>query len=316
MHKSKGPFRLLSYLLLICSIIAACAITIGCSNPEHPLEVDLSKRSALPPIKEEQAITYAYLPQYSHIISYARHNALIDYLQRSTGLEIKQVFPKSFDEHIRMVRLGEIDISFSNPIVYLQVAETGAKAFARIVESNGLPDFRGQIISRADNSKINSLRDCIGKKWIAVDPSSAGGYIFPLGLFAEHGILPSDFTEISFASGSGAQQEKVVHAVYSGLYDIGTIREGTLNVMRSDIDINTIKVLAHTPAYPSWVYAARKGLNPQVVKKIANAMFALDKTSPETASILYHAKISGIIPATDKDYNPVRELMKRLGGEL
>ena len=301
---------------LLLTLILLLLVIPACSEPEHPIKVDLSKTSPLPAKKEEKAITYAYLPQYAHIVSYTRHNALIDYLQKSTGYKIRQVFPKSFDEHIRMVRLGEIDISFSNPMVYVKLAESGAFAFARIVETSGHPDFRGQVITRTDNDQIKTITDCKGKSWIAVDPSSAGGFIFPLGLFEKNGLTLSDFKEVSFASGAGAQQEKVVHAVYAGNYDIGTIREGTLNVIRGDIDVNKIRILAHTRPYPSWVYAARKGLDQQIIKKIANAMFALDKNSPQTASILYRAKIAGIISAKDSDFDPVRSLMQRIGGEL
>ena len=38
-------------------------------------------------------------------------------------MNIKQVFPDTFDEHMRMVGQGKIDISFSNPFVYVGLAE-------------------------------------------------------------------------------------------------------------------------------------------------------------------------------------------------
>ncbi len=133
--------------------------------------------------QRQEAITYAYLPQYSHTISFQRHRALLQYLRQTTGLPLRQIFPDTFDEHIAMVERGEIDISFSNPFVYIKLAELGSNAFARIVEPSGKPYFQGQVICRSDNPTIRKIEDCRGKRWIAVDPGSAGGYLFPLGLF-------------------------------------------------------------------------------------------------------------------------------------
>ncbi|MGE4506114.1 MAG: phosphate/phosphite/phosphonate ABC transporter substrate-binding protein [Desulfovibrionaceae bacterium] len=285
----------------------------ACSDSEPVVAVDLSKRQDVSAVQTSDAYTYAYLPQYSHTISYERHRLLLEYLRKATGLPLRQIFPDTFDEHIKMVERGEIDFSFSNPFVYVQVARSGARAFARIVEPSGSPDFYGQIICRADNPLIKTLDDCRGKRWIAVDPGSAGGYLFPLGYFYDHGIKRGDFSEIAFAPGPGGKQEKVVLAVYSGAYDVGTIRQGTLDVVGSKIDRSKIRVLAETRSYPGWVYAARSGLEPGVVERVAKAMFALRMDDPVAAEILREAGMQGIIPAQDADYEPIRELAVKLG---
>ncbi|WP_316896652.1 phosphate/phosphite/phosphonate ABC transporter substrate-binding protein [Pseudodesulfovibrio indicus] len=293
-------------------LLALCLAPAGCSD-DDPVRVDLSKREDLVAPRLTEAITYAYLPQYSHTISYQRHRQLLEYLRKTTGLPLRQIFPDTFEEHVKMVERGEIDISYSNPFVYVRLAKAGAHAFARVIEPSGEPYFRGQIIARADNAAVNSLEDCRGKRWIAVDPNSAGGYLFPLGLFYDHGIQQSDFETVDFAPGPGGKQEKVVLAVHAGVYDIGTIRKGTLDVVAGKVDLGAIRILAETRPYPGWVYAAREGLDPSVVEAISTAMFALDKDTEEQRSILNVAGMTGIIPAKDADYDPVRELIVKLG---
>ena len=64
-------------------------------------------------------------------------------------------------------------------------------------------------------------------------------------------------------------------SVYAGVYDIGTIRKGTLDVVGGKIDLGAIRVLAETRAYPGWVYSARKGLDSSGRSNF-QAMFALD----------------------------------------
>ncbi|WP_425607926.1 phosphate/phosphite/phosphonate ABC transporter substrate-binding protein [Pseudodesulfovibrio pelocollis] len=282
----------------------------GCGDSEPALEVDLTRRERLVAPERQKTITYAYLPQYSRTVSFQRHRALLEYLRVTTGLPLHQVFPDTFDEHIKMVQRGEIDISFSNPFVYIQLAELGSTAFAKIVEPTGTPDFSGQIICRSDNPTIRTIEDCRGKRLIAVDPGSAGGFLFPLGLFYDHGIRLDDFAEVEFAQG---KQEKVVLAVLAGAYDIGTIRKGTLDVVAGIIDLSDIRVLAETRNYPGWVYSARQGFDPADVGVIAEAMFSLDQANPEHSGILGAAGMSGIIPAHDADYDPIRELAVKVG---
>jgi phosphonate transport system substrate-binding protein len=302
--------RLIVFLCL--AALLGCALS-GCGEDEPVIVVDLEKRSDFVAPAQNRFITYSYLPQYSHQVSYARHRLLVDYLARETGLPLRQVFPDTFDEHEKMVHRGEIDISFSNPFVYVRMARGGVRAFARIVEKSGRPDFYSQIIVRADNKILNSLDDCRGKRWIAVDQASAGGYLFALGHFYEAGISYGDFAEVAFAPGPGGKQEKVALGVYSGVYDLGSVRDGTLELLASKIDLSQIRVLAESRRYPGWVYAARPQLDPEVVAAIARALFALDANNPEHAPILEAAHFRGVIPSADEDYQSIRELQSSLG---
>ena len=289
----------------------------GCSQEEPAYKVDLDKCKPVIENEETDVITYAYLPQYSHKESYQRHHLLVEYLRRETGLNIKQTFPDTFDKHMEMVGQGKIDISFSNPFVYVKIAHRyGARAFARILEANGNPHFRGQIICRADNRDIEALTDCRGKRWIAVDPSSAGGYLFQMGYFISRGIQKEDFKEIAFSPGPGGKQEKVVLSVWAKKYDLGSIREGTLNVVADRIDIGEIRVFAHTPWYPGWTYAARKGLVTEIVSKVRHALLQLDYSRSDHRRIMEAADITGIISSKDQDFNPVRELAAQIGMRL
>jgi len=296
--------------LTICLLI----LLSGCTQEEPVQKVDLTKREEVRIKEEKNVITYAYLPQYSHRLAYQRHFMLLDFLRKETGLNIKQIFPDTFDEHMKMVGQGKIDISYTNPFNYTKIARRhGAKAFARTIEIYGREKFRGQIICRADNRAIQSIEDCRGKRWIAVDSTSAGGYLYCLGLFMSHGIRKEDFSEVAFAPGPGGKQEKVVLAVYTGKYDVGSIREGTLSVVSDKIDVTKIKILTHTPWYPGWLFAARANLDDDIVESIRRAFIKLDDTRPEHHRILKQAGFTGIISSTDRDYDPVRTLVLQLG---
>ena len=300
------------YVGVALSAVFFLLLCLGCAQEDPSKPVDMSKRQEIVVPAPEKGLTYAYLPQYSHTTSYKRHHLLVEYLRDATGLPLRQVFPDTFDDHVKMVARGQIDISFTNPFVYIKLARQGAWSFARSIASSGKADFSSEIICRSDNHTIKTLADCRGKRWIAVDPLSAAGYLFALGEFHGLGIQKRDFAEIAFAPGPGGKQENVVLAVLAGKYDFGTIREGTLDVLRGRIDIDQIRILARTKSYPEWLFAARKDLDPRIVDKIAQAMFALDPANPKHAAILEAAGMHRIIPAKDQDFDSIRELAHML----
>ena len=298
----------------ILCVFLCVVLLAACGDDEKPIRVSLDSRQEIAFKPQQPAITYAYLPQYSHSESFQRHQLLVAYLIEETGLPIRQVFPDTFDHHVNMFGQGKIDISFSNPFVYVNLANRyGAKAMARIVEKDGLAEFRGQIIARRDNEAIRSVEDCRGKSWAAVDPSSAGGYLFPLGLFIDHGLTLRDFKEVVF---SGGRQENVILGVYAGLHDFGTVREGSLKVLENKIDISQIKIVATTKPFPGWIYSYSPRLPRESVDKIRAAMLKLNYTNdPRHRAILDTARFIGFAPSDDRDFDPVRELNRKVERE-
>jgi phosphonate transport system substrate-binding protein len=303
-------YKKLFFLFIILSLF----FLTSCGQGEDAIEVSLEKREEITFRPQLPALTYAYLPQYSHTESFQRHHRLVEYLSDQTGLAIRQVFPDTFDDHINMFGQGKIDISYSNPFIYVKLASRfGAQAMTRIIEQDGRAEFRGQIIARADNHDIQTIEDCRDKSWVAVDPSSAGGYLFPLGHFVDHGLNLEDFREVVFA---GGRQENVILGVYAGLHDIGSIREGSLRVVEDKIDINQIKIIDNTRSYPGWVYAYSPRLTNETVEKIREAMLRLDYENPDHKALFDAARFIGFIPSSDQDFDPIRELSHKVGLDL
>lgn len=314
MHSTKPLSRRAARVKPFAMILLVLLLHAGCGERDAPVEVDLSKREDIGFKEDYKTITYAYLPQYFHRVSFERHNGIVQHLKKETGLPIRQVYPDSFDDFMKMVGHGKIDIFFSNPFVYVRVAERfGSRALARIIELDGQENFRGLVICRNDNTQIQTIEDCRGRRWVAVDPSSAGGYLFALGLFHDHGIRTDDFSEIAFVPGPGGQQEKVVFAVLSGRYEIGSVREGTLELVANKVDLTELRIVSHTPWYPGWMYGARKGLDPGVADLVRDALLKLDQSNPQYKSICDAAHFLRVIPAKDSDFDPIRSLAGKVG---
>ena len=112
-----GPWKGIWVWVLLMLVLAAC------SRDESPRQIDFSQRQDVTlQVPDTDPLTYAYLPQFSHAVSFERHHRLVRYLAEVTGYEVIQIFPDTFDEHMRMVGQGQIDISFSNPYIYVMMA--------------------------------------------------------------------------------------------------------------------------------------------------------------------------------------------------
>ena len=74
-------------------VLMTSLLLFSCRENEESVKVSLDKRQEITLRPQAPAITYAYLPQYSHTESFQRHNQLVEYLSRETGLPLRQVFP-------------------------------------------------------------------------------------------------------------------------------------------------------------------------------------------------------------------------------
>lgn len=306
---------------IICIIIIMLMpILSGCDN-EPSIKVDLSKRIIIEPQKIKPTLTYAYLPQYSHETSFERHTLLVDYLQKTLSQPIQQIFPDTFMSFFQMVQHGEVDIAFVNPVMYVALEQedpANISLLAKIEELSNKSLFSSEIIVRHDNKNIQTIADCAGKRWIAVDPLSAGGFVFALGLFYEHGLSMQDFAVVDFAHGPGGKQEKAIMGVYTGQYDFATVRDGSVSLMNTTLDISTLRVVARTKEFPSWIFIARKGLDSELKKRVQDALLALsvqdtdEQSNVQARRILEQAHIHAIVPTSKGEYDPIRAIMQNI----
>ena len=104
----------------------------------------------------------------------------------------------------------------------------------------------------------------------------------------------------------------MVLAVCAGKYDIGTIRQGTLDVVAGKIGPGSIRVLAETPWYPGWVFSSRQGLSPEIVSAVKQALLALDHDRPDHRPILEAAQFVSVVSSRDTDFDSVREARRQV----
>ncbi|MBF0539575.1 MAG: response regulator [Nitrospirae bacterium] len=249
----------------------------------------------------------------------------MDYLSSHISGYKFTLVPMAFDEIDGFVRDGSIEFIIVNPSIYVEMEVKHYVIRIATMQNlsflgKGYTVFGGVIFTRADRSDINTISDLRGKKFMAVDKTSLGGWQMAWGEIKKHGIDPvKDFASIEFMN----NHREVVYAVKKGKIDAATVRSDTLERMaaKKEIDIKEFKVIPYegrgpeytdfpfllsTPLYPEWPIAKVKHTSNTLAKMVASALLALPKDSLAAKA----ADIEGwTVPL---NYEPVDNLLKAL----
>ena len=187
------------------------------------------------------------------------------------------VVPLDFQEIGPAVGRGEVDFVISNPEIYVALESAyGATRIATLknkTEGGPFTVFGGVIFTRADRPDIGDLKDLKGRRFMAVDRTSLGGWTMAWRELKAAGIDPvADFKELQFLG----THDAVVYAIRDGAGDAGTVRSDTLERMQDEGKINKKDF---------------RVLNPQ---KVENFPFALSTTAvPRMAFCQGQARLPG-----------------------
>ncbi len=232
------------------------------------------------------------------------------------------IVPLSFEEIDPVVAAGEVHFVLVNPMIYvnlemrynvMRIATMRSSFLGRITTYYG-----GVILTRADRADINSLADLKGKRFMAVDPYSFGGWLAGLDELRRAGVRPeSDFAQLQFAG----LQEDVVKNVLDRTVDAGTVRTGILERMAAGglISLKDVKVLSpkdqasgldafpflvSTRLYPEWALATTRDVPEELAAQVASALLGLSRRK----SLALNPQMAGwTVPLS---YNTVQDLMR------
>lgn len=252
---------------------------------------------------ENKTIKFAVLPLYPATTIYQRYEGLMRYLSNKTGYEFKLVIPKDFEEFMQVVKSGTIDFSYQNPYIFAMIDKHyDIRAIASTLdisdgEAGEGTEFKGVIITRNDNN-INNIEDLRNKKVMIVSPKSAGGFLSQKIFLAKRGINVEKELRLIDAK----RQEKVILGVYNGDADAGFVREAALGVLKEELDMSKIKILAKTEPLPNWPIASCRKDNPALVKKVKNLLLELRDND-----ILTSARIRGFKEANEAELDDLKQ---------
>jgi phosphonate transport system substrate-binding protein len=147
-----------------------------------------------------------------------------------------------------------------------------------------------------------------------VDPASSSGYIYPMVLLIQRGLVTNRdpktfFRETVFAGSHDASMRALLNGHVDAIASFDLARE---QYLKDPAERERIIWIAETPPIPEAGIAARDGFDPVLFARVRAALLQL--RPPTYAAILKRLyDIDGFEPADDREYDPVRQAVDLLG---
>ena len=234
-------------------------------------------------------------------------------LGKLAGVSVRVTVASDYAAVIEALRNRTADLAFVHPGGYVLASR---EAKARIVARNlwhGKSSFTSRIYVRKD-SGLKQVEDLRDKTIAFVDPASSSGYIYPMVLLIQKGLVKNRdpktfFREVVFSGAHDAAMRALLNGHVDAIASFDLARE---QYLKDPTERDRIVWIAETPEIPEAGIAARPGLDLTTFAKVREALLQI--RAPTYAALLRRLyEIDGFAPADDRDYDPVRAAIELLG---
>ena len=245
---------------------------------------------------------------------------IVAVLEQQLGMEVQPFVATDYTGVVEALRGNKLDIAFLTPASYVLAKNEANVRVALKSERKGSPYYYAAIITRAD-SGIKTLEDLRGKTFAFGDPVSTSANVFPRKMFHERGIDPvRDFKQILYSGGHDA----TVLAVLNGKVDAGATYANSpdnndtawMRYLKNPEDVKKIRAIAFSEPIPADNLVINNNLDDRIAQKIENIFIELSRDPKGKRMLRDLYQIDGFVPATDKDYDSVRQAFAIAGIQL
>jgi phosphonate transport system substrate-binding protein len=234
-------------------------------------------------------------------------------LGKLVGVPIRVTVASDYAAVVEALRNRTADLAFVHPAGYV-LANREAKAMIVAKDQwHGNTSYTSRIYVRKE-SGLKTLEELRGKTIAFVDPSSTSGYVYPMVMLIEKGLVQNKdpktfFKEFVFSGSHDAGLQALLHGHVDAFASFDQARE---QYLKDPAEREKLVFVAESAPIPEGGICARDGLDPALFAKVRAALLSMK--GPTYAPILKALyDIDGFEPAEDREYQPVRAAMDLLG---
>ena len=259
----------------------------------------------------EDELIMGVFPRRNASITIHQFRPLADYLSQELHRKVKIETAKDFDSFWQGVAQRRYDLVHFNQYDYVQSKKQFGYEVILKNQEFGKQTIAGAILIRKD-SEIQRLQDLKGKKVMFGGGKRAlVSYISTTYMLREAGLKDGDYTEI-FAKNppNAAMGTYLRQADAGGVGDIAL----QLPIVRKRMNTDELRYLAVSSPLPHLPWAVKREMPSTLRMQIISVLSGLQETEQGRA-ILKSVRIEGLSPATDQEYDPVRNYIYEVNGE-
>lgn len=162
-------------------------------------------------------LTFGLVPPPSFVGFEPRLNALMRFIGERAGVTLVRRNVGSYDELVRSLRNGAIDVAWLPPIPFARLDAEAVVRSLVCAERGGADAYVAVLFTRADSS-VFTLNDVRGRRVGWVDPLSTTGYVVPRMRLS---VRFPEGTEIFSKETFYGSHAAVIRAVLDGAVDVG-----------------------------------------------------------------------------------------------
>jgi phosphonate transport system substrate-binding protein len=268
--------------------------------------------------QEQKVLKIGYMICNSEQETLARFVPLTRYLSEKTGIRFEPAPVDTVDFEARFKK-GEFALAHGNSLLYVLLRERYGLALLASEKRGKLGSRTAGAIIARKGAGITTLADIKGKRMVFGPMLAPTGYLAEYDLMLRSGIDPErDLAYYAIPPGT-YKHEKLIYEVLYGKFDVAAAPLLDLEVMAREgkINIDDFVILAQTPVIPYCTFGAAKETDPKVSAKVRQALLELTpdttvEVDGERVKVLKAAWIDGFEELQDSDYNPIREMAKRV----
>ena len=288
----KSPSRIFPQVILL-TLAAFATLTAGCSHSAQDTRPVL--RLSMIPTTDPGKIVRESQP-------------FVTYIEKQTGTKVELTIPTNYAAVVEAIVNDRVDIAYLGGFTFVQASARAG--VLPLVQRDQDQSFHSLFITQPKSS-IHSLKDLKAHTFAFGDVNSTSGHLMPAYFMQQQGVDPVVIEKATYTGGHDA----TALAVANAKVDAGAMDELVYGRMVRDGKLNEsqIRIFYTTPPFFDYVWAARKGLDPAIAQKFADAMLTLDAGTPEEQPLLTLLNAKKYVKAENASYDPLRQAAKDAG---
>lgn len=294
--------------IIFFALMGLVLVVAGCPQKQDVKKIRLDKKEALktdegPKVKPLRAAVGGMTTPKE---GFTYYRDFLYYLEKKAGRPIEFVDKDSYAEINKLLESGDLDFAFVCSGPYVEGHKKFGLQLLAAPEVSGKTVYYSLIIVNRD-SPIKSFRELRGKTFAFTDPLSNTGTLVPTYMLARmHETPASFFKEHIFTNKHDMSIKMVADKLIDGAAVDSLVWE-YMNRKNPGVTSRT-KIVEKSPPYGIPPVVVSRSVDPET-RKLLSDLFLNAHKDEEGGKILKGMMIDRFVPATDRAYDSVREMI-------
>lgn len=290
--------------------LVSTAVLAACGSPDSDTSDSGNSDSAKSTV---EPLVFTAIPDQDEQRLRERFGAVADYLSAELDVPVRYVPVKSYAAAVTAFTNDQVQLAWFGGLSGVQARERvpGSRAIAQGVEDT---TFETYFIAHASTGLSMSETfptEMAGRTFTFGSKGSTSGRLMPeFHIRQQLGVPDEVFKRVGFSG----DHSRTISLVQSGAFEVGAVnfQVWESEVDRGVVDTDKVSVIWTTPPYPDYQWTIRGDVDATwgdgFADRVTQALLTMDDPT-----LLQAFPRSGFVPASNADYQPIRETGQAIG---